>query len=100
MPKELIHGMKIILVVVLLLRLIFVSDFSQSDSFSFFAMELNECESEGSDNVSSEDFDEFFENVAFKGVEFSFSSQSLNDFSFVNDVFTHVIEIVPPPPQG
>lgn len=102
MNKELIHGMRIIIVVVLLLRVILFIDFSQSDSFSFFAieLELNECESEGTENENLEDCDEFFESATFSDGDFFSYSQSLGHFYFVEDVFTHIIEIVPPPPQG
>ena len=84
--------------VVMLLKLTFILEIPQKDSFSIFALEMNEVESEESQK-SAADGDEFIE-LSFN---WEYSHQPLCSACmsfFTRNIEAHIREIVPPPPQA
>lgn len=97
MKKSLVNYLRGIIVVVMLLKLAFVLEIPQKDSFSIFAIEMNEVESEESQK-SATDGDEFIE-LSFN---WEHSHQPLPTACmtfFIRNIEAHIREIVPPPPQ-
>jgi hypothetical protein len=95
--KNLINFLRGVLVVVMLLKLTFILDIPQKDTFSIFTLEMNEVESEESQK-SDTDGDEF--------IQLSFNwEHSIQPFSsdrmilFMPNREAHIREVVPPPPQ-
>lgn len=96
--KNLINIVRGIIVVVMLLKLTFIIESPQKDSFSFFTLDMNEVESEESEK-SATDGDEFIE----LSLNWENSHQSLSSVCvtfFMRNAQAHIREIVPPPPQA
>jgi hypothetical protein len=96
--KSLINFLRGIMVVVMLLKLAFILEIPQKDSFQIFALEMNEVESEESQK-SATDGDEFIE-LSFN---WEHSNQPLSSACmtfFIRNIEAHIREIVPPPPQA
>jgi hypothetical protein len=83
---------------VIVMRLLFVIDFGQRDSFATCCMELIDCEEE-SESEHLVDDKEFCEQIALK-FESAFDKEAVVSFSFDSWCVKHIIEIVSPPPRG
>lgn len=100
MKSSFVILLKSVLIGVIVMRLLFVIDFGQRDSFAACCMELIDCEEE-SESEHHLDSKEFCEQIALR-FESAFDKESVVSFSFSFDSWcvTHIIEIVSPPPRG
>ncbi len=99
MKKGIFNFLKGALVLVLLLKLTFILDIPQKGTFSVFAIEMNEAESEESQKTDTDSADEFLETpFHWKHSNRSILLQGM--LSFRPDAKGHIREVVPPPPQA
>jgi hypothetical protein len=91
---------KIALLVIVLLRLVFVIDFSQFGLYECLAIELIECESEDSEKEGMEKFEKFCSEINVHGRHPSLLNGSFNHGYVGIAMEAHIREIVPPPPKG
>ncbi len=99
MKSSLVLVLKSVLIGVIVMRLLFVIDFGQRDSFATCCMELIDCEEETeSENISSSK--EFCEQISFIRLKSVFCIESIHSFSFASSFSNHIIETDSPPPRG
>lgn len=100
MNAVIIRGSKAILVGIVLVRLVFVFDFQDINLADKFSIELAEGETEGAEKPGVEVQYEGFPAVS---VDLGFSSRTLLTSYYTHvpqGIEAHILEIVPPPPQG
>jgi hypothetical protein len=100
MNQLVIRITKLALVSIVVLRLIFVIDFSQFGFRDYFPIEFNECETEDAEKEGMKKLDEFCSDIDFNE-RCSILLSGIFNYPYVRiPVQAHFREIVPPPPKG
>ena len=90
--------MKIFLAGMILLKLVFMSDYMGKGSLPNFVIEIVADEEGGSEETDNES-DQIFHSLAFSWQSIGLSAGEVQSSCVTRNLEDHIREIVPPPPQ-